>query len=194
MEYPIKVLLDEHRVPFIPFITSNAIVINDSDETIQDVFDDTYRKEEVDQIIHDLGTIQRLCGRVDTYQDLPANPQPGDTWIVGRVSDTNKTEYVWTGTNWEELGPMVDLSGYYTKQEVDALDATLNTNIRADMATAISNGDATTLASAKSYTDQQISGLYIGARIWTGSYTDYLANKQSIDHDYDIILATEVTS
>ena len=120
--YPIKVLQDKNRQPFIPFITSDAIVVNGSDQTVADMFDDRYTKTEVDAIIQSLGTIQRLCGKVDTRSDLDniQNPQAGDTYIVG-TSTTNNSEWMWIGTSWEQLGPMIDLTGYYTKTEINSM-------------------------------------------------------------------------
>lgn len=169
--YPIKVLLDERRNPFIPLVTPEAIVVNNSDKTVMDLFNERYTKDEVDQIIRDLGTLQRLCGRVPTVADLPANPQPGDTYIVGPVAGNN-SEWMYIGDEWEELGPMLDLSDYYTKSEVTALLASqaqsitnayqaADTNIYnsatqyADTKAAAEANAA--LASARSYTDAQIA-------------------------------------
>ena len=42
------------------------------------------------------------------------DPQVGDVYQVG------ETEYVWTGTKWEELGTVVDLSEYQTTAQADA--------------------------------------------------------------------------
>lgn len=65
--------------------------------------------------IKDLGTIQRLAGRVDTYEDLLAirNPKAGDVYVVG-TSDTENSEYMYIGSTWERLGPMVDLTNLVT--------------------------------------------------------------------------------
>ena len=72
--------------------------------------------------IADMGTLQRLQGRVNTYDDLLniSNPQPGDTYVVGTPSEEN-SEYMFIGDEWEKLGPMLDLSNLYTKPEVDAM-------------------------------------------------------------------------
>lgn len=72
--------------------------------------------------IANMGTLQRLQGRVNTYDDLLniSNPQPGDTYVVGIPSEEN-SEYMFIGDEWEKLGPMLDLSNLYTKPEVDAM-------------------------------------------------------------------------
>lgn len=146
--YPIKILLDEEKQPFVPFVTLNAILMNGSEKNALQYVDDTvaqsaeetkqwvldqeyitkaveeldnfYDKRAIEQIIKDLGTLQRLMGRVDTKEELPNNPQVGDTWIVGPVG-SNASEYLYTANGWEELGPFIDLSGYSTTEEVEAM-------------------------------------------------------------------------
>ena len=54
-----------------------------------------------------------LKGRVDTIGDLPATGnKKGDTYSVGPADQLNLPEYFWTGTEWQYLGQIVDLSGY----------------------------------------------------------------------------------
>ena len=152
--YPIKVLLDANKKPFIPFITSTSIVVDGTEYTVQDMFDMRYTKEEVDAIIQSLGTLQRLRGRVDTYEDLLLieGQQAGDTYIVG-TSDTENSEYMWIGEKWEKLGPLVDLTDYYNKADIDALLASADANI----AGAIAQGDNETLNLAKNYAEDKIA-------------------------------------
>ena len=146
--YPIKMLLDEDKNPFFPLVTTDTIVENNTDKTAADLFNDRYTKEEVDKLFADLGTLQRLCGRVATYDDLPSNPKNGDTYIVGDGT-SNDTEYMWLGDKWEQLGPLVDLSMYYTKDQVDGLINALRSQLQEN----INTGDTNTLNTAKGYTD-----------------------------------------
>lgn len=146
--YPIKMLLDEDKNPFFPLVTTDTIVENNTDKTAADLFNDRYTKEEVDKLFADLGTLQRLCGRVATYDDLPSNPKNGDTYIVGDGT-SNDTEYMWLGDKWEQLGPLVDLSMYYTKDQVDGLISALKAQLQEN----INTGDTNTLNTAKGYTD-----------------------------------------
>lgn len=152
--YPIKVLLDANKKPFIPFITSTSIVVDGTEYTVQDMFDMRYTKEEVDAIIQSLGTLQRLRGRVDTYEELLLieGQQAGDTYIVG-TSDTENAEYMWIGEKWEKLGPLVDLTDYYNKADIDALLASADANI----AGAIAQGDNETLNLAKNYAEDLVT-------------------------------------
>lgn len=66
-----------------------------------------------DNKIKDLGTIQRLAGRVDTLEDLEKieNPQAGDVYVVGTKEQEN-SEYMFIGDEWEELGPLFDTSSF----------------------------------------------------------------------------------
>lgn len=85
-----------------------------------------YTKTEVDSAIStaitQIGSVFTLKGRVDSVESLPAeNVSAGDVYLVGAESDTEFQEYYWTGTAWDYMGKTTstDLSGYYTKTEVD---------------------------------------------------------------------------
>lgn len=146
--YPIKVLLDEDRNVFIPFITSNAVLVSGTNENVAQQIANRYTKAEVDNLIAGLGTLQRLVGRVDTYADLPATGnQNGDTWLVGLTSASNHSEYMYVNGSWEELGPLVDLSVFYTKDQIDAMNVTISNNI------------TQCLQAAKDYTDSKTGTL-----------------------------------
>lgn len=57
-------------------------------------------------------------GTVATVADLPTEGQSkGDIYHVTATGG----EYAWDGTEWQEMGSIVDLSGYYTKGEVNNL-------------------------------------------------------------------------
>lgn len=117
-KYPIKVLLDEDRNIFIPFITSNAVLVSGTNENVAQQIANRYTKAEVDSLIEGLGTLQRIVGRVDTYEELPATGnQNGDTWLVGLASASNHAEYMYINGSWEALGPLIDLENYYNKTE-----------------------------------------------------------------------------
>lgn len=146
--YPIKVLLDEDRNIFIPFITSNAVLVSGTNENVAQQIANRYTKAEVDALIEGLGTLQRIVGRVDTYEELPATGnQNGDTWLVGLASASNHAEYMYVNGSWEELGPLIDLSIYYTKTEIDAMHLTITNDI------------TQCLQAAKDYTDSKTGNL-----------------------------------
>jgi prefoldin subunit 5 len=73
---------------------------------------ETYTKTEVDGLV---SGVFHFEGVKDSYDALPVEGNTkGDVYQVG------DKEYAWNGTEWVELGFVVDLSGYYTKTEVDA--------------------------------------------------------------------------
>lgn len=155
--YPIKLLFDEKMKPFVPLVTVDCVLVNGTDKTAQDLFNERYTKAETDQIIKDLGTLQRLRGTLDTYEELLAiqNPVAGDTYIVKNTNkDSNYQEYMYIGDRWEELGPFVDFSNYDTKAEVDAKIEAHNTTIRAFIVAE----DNRILEAAKTYTDEIMAG------------------------------------
>lgn len=154
--YPIKVLLDKDKKVFIPFLPANAIPINGTDETVAGALENRYTKDEVDNIIKSLGTIQVLRGRVNTYEDLLAieNSRAGDVYVVG-TSDTENSEYMYIGNTWERLGPMIDLSNLVTIDDLInrlSIYATMNyVNDRID--------------TLNSQTDNKLSNYYTKAEV-----------------------------
>lgn len=57
-------------------------------------------------------------GTKATVSRLPSTGNKvGDVWHV----TADDSEYAWDGSAWEELGGVVDLSGYYTSTQVDTL-------------------------------------------------------------------------
>ena len=121
-----------------------------------------YNKTEVDNKIIDAMTKAFILkGTVDSVEALPASDNKvGDLYIV-TLEEGNAAEYVWTGTSWEYMGQTftVDLSGYYTSGEVDALLLTK-------------------AAAVHTHTASDVSGLATVAT--SGKYSD-LAGKPTID-------------
>lgn len=73
-------------------------------------------------------------GTKDTYDTLPTEGnKKGDVWnVVAAHGNTPAgTNYAWDGTRWDPLGGTVDLSGYYTKTQVDDAISTAKTELEA---------------------------------------------------------------
>lgn len=73
-------------------------------------------------------------GTKDTYEDLPSEDnKKGDVWNVVAAHGTTPagTNYAWDGTQWDPLGGTVDLSGYYTKSQVDSAISTAKSELEA---------------------------------------------------------------
>ena len=65
----------------------------------------------------DIASAYHYKGSKATYAELPTSGNAtGDVWNV----EADGMNYAWTGSAWDALGGTVDLSGYATKEEVNA--------------------------------------------------------------------------
>lgn len=82
--------------------------------------DQTYTKDEVNSKVTG---VYKYKGSVQTYADLPTqNNQEGDVYNVIQAYQEYPagTNFAWTAQNtWDALGGSIDLSDYYTKEQVD---------------------------------------------------------------------------
>lgn len=74
-------------------------------------------------ITNKISSVMTYKGTVANYSDLPTNAKVGDTYNITNKSDHNKAgdNAAWNGTSWDILAGTIDLSGYYTKAEMEAL-------------------------------------------------------------------------
>lgn len=73
-------------------------------------------------------------GTKDTYEELPTEGnKKGDVWNVVAAHGTTPagTNYAWDGAAWDPLGGTIDLSGYYTKSQVDGAISAAKTELEA---------------------------------------------------------------
>ena len=73
-------------------------------------------------------------GSKATYADLPTTGnKKGDVWNVVAAYGTTPagTNYAWDGSQWDPLGGTVDLSGYYSKTQVDDAISAVKTDLEA---------------------------------------------------------------
>lgn len=73
-------------------------------------------------------------GTKDTYDALPTEGnKKGDVWNVVAAHGTTPagTNYAWDGAKWDPLGGTIDLSGYYTKSQVDDAISAAKTELEA---------------------------------------------------------------
>lgn len=107
---------------------------------------DYYTKSEMDQQIQKLedkiedelkasvATALDYKGTKDTYEELPTKGnKKGDVWNVVAAHGTTPagTNYAWDGAAWDPLGGTIDLSGYYTKSQVDGAISAAKTELEA---------------------------------------------------------------
>lgn len=94
------------------YTAGNNISISGSNNKI-DCTLDVYSKEEIDAKI---GSVYRVKGSVETYDNLPINnKEVGDVY---NILDTG-ANYVWNGEEWDKLSETVDLTRFYTKTEIN---------------------------------------------------------------------------
>lgn len=78
--------------------------------------------DEINNVKEKIASIYHVKGSVATYATLPTTKEVGDVYNVDEAYEGHPagTNYVWTGEKWDALGGSIDLSNYYTKEEVDA--------------------------------------------------------------------------
>lgn len=91
-------------------------------------------------------TAYKYKGSKATYEELPtAGNKVGDVWNVVAAHGTTPagTNYAWTGTEWDALGGLVDLSTYQTKAiTIDGAATTVEAAIAANKTSAADNATA----------------------------------------------------
>ena len=96
----------------------------------------------------DITSVLQFKGTVNYEKDLPTEGvKEGDVYHV-KYSGSEGTsglnaEYVRIGSRWEELGPVVDLSNYYTKSEADSAISTAVGDAKTQIETNYKDADTT---------------------------------------------------
>ena len=95
--------------------SSDILMLRNDITQINAQFADYYNKSDVDSKV---SGVFKFMGSKATLGDLPqTGNRDGDVWNV--VADNNNN-YVWTAAHgWESLGPIVNLSNFYTKEVMD---------------------------------------------------------------------------
>lgn len=81
-----------------------------------------------------VSSVYKFKGSVENYSDLPTSGnEVGDVWDIVNADPTNNIKagdnVVWTGTYWDNLGGITDLSNYYNKSEIDNKLTTINQSV-----------------------------------------------------------------
>lgn len=139
---PVKVLLDENKKPFVPYMTTDTVFYGDTDKTVSETLDEAVAEvsalastvnELSEEVNAKIETVFTYKGNVANYNALQqiVNPNVGDVY---NTTDTDKN-YAWSGTKWDDLGGIVDLSNYYTKNETKQAinDALKNVEVNVDL-------------------------------------------------------------
>ena len=65
----------------------------------------------------DIASALKYKGSVATYSNLPSSPSVGDLYTV----EDENVNYAWDGEKWNRMGSGIDISNYYTKEEIARL-------------------------------------------------------------------------
>ena len=118
--YPIKVLLDKNRKPFIPYVALETILVDEDSNTLADVLNGMYTMDEVNALL------ENEISKFDVYPSADALPTDARDGNVAVVEDgTNYFMYFYFDGAWYKLtqeGPpgekgedgMTGNSGVYT--------------------------------------------------------------------------------
>jgi hypothetical protein len=77
---------------------------------------------EINTLAAKLTGIYSYKGSITTYEELPTDAKAGDVWNVEEKvgSHAAGTNWAWTGEAWDALAGSIDLSAYFTAEEVNA--------------------------------------------------------------------------
>lgn len=88
----------------------------------------------VDELKASVAAALDYKGTKDTYEELPTEGnKKGDVWNVVAAHGTTPagTNYAWDGAAWDPLGGTINLSGYYTKSQVEGAISAAKTGLEA---------------------------------------------------------------
>lgn len=76
----------------------------------------------IDELGTKLTSVYSYKGSKATFAELPTDAALGDVWNVEEAHNNTPagTNWAWNGTEWDALGGSIDLSKYYTKEDIDA--------------------------------------------------------------------------
>lgn len=147
--YPIKVLLDRNRQPFIPFATTSSIVENGTNRRLDKILgnlDDlqTNNKNSLVSAINEILTQHGSGGSSTGWQVvdvLPTENISATTIYLVHKEGAKKPniyeEWIWVNNDWENIGTTeMDLSGYATTTMIGDL-STLKTTDKDSVVDAI---------------------------------------------------------
>ena len=133
--YPIKVLLDRNRQPFIPFATTSSIVENGTNRRLDKMLgnlDDlqTNNKNSLVSAINEILTQHGSGGSSTGWQvvdKLPTENISATTIYLVHKEGSKKPniyeEWIWVNEDWENIGTTeIDLSGYATTTMIGDLN------------------------------------------------------------------------
>ena len=123
-----------------------------------------------DQLSSKLSSVYKYKGSVSTYADLPASTDVsiGDVYNVvkGDTSTKDGMNYAWTGTGWDALGSIVDLTEYVKTTQLTTAITTEDASIKnyVDGSVAIINSSISDISTRLANTSTNLTS-YIDGKV-----------------------------
>ena len=96
--YPIKVLLDKNRKPFIPYVAVETVLVDENSTTLADVLNGMYTIDDVNALL------QNEISKFEVYptvNDLPTDARDGNVAVV--EDGPNYFMYFYCAGAWYQL-------------------------------------------------------------------------------------------
>lgn len=116
--YPIKVLLDKNRKPFIPYVALETVLVDEDNTTLADLLNGMYTMDEVNALL------ENELSKFDVFPDeasLPTEARDGNVAVV--EDGENYFMYFYFNGNWYKLTQKGD------KGDTGATGATGNSGV-----------------------------------------------------------------
>ena len=132
----------------------------------------------------DLGSVLEYKGSVASQSNLPEDAEKGDVY---NVQDTGKN-YAWDGTQWDDLGGTVDLSGYLTTANASSTY----------LSKSVASSTYATKTELDSKADSSALSQYVTTSTANSTYatktelTDGLGSKANTSHTHTIANVTDL--
>lgn len=143
---------------------------------------DAYTKSEVDVLV---SAVLHFKGTKATVSLLPSSGnKTGDVWHI----TSDGSEWAWDGSQWQELGTSVDLSGYVpTSRKINgnALISDITLNIPSKTSDLLNDSGFITSASLPT----EVYWATYGSTTYSDLHTAYMANKLIVLESYRIALS-----
>lgn len=96
--YPIKVLLDQNRKPFIPYVALETVLVDEDSTTLAELLNGMYTMDEVNALL------QNELSKFDVFpseDDLPTDARDGNVAVV--EDGENYFMYFYCDNDWYKL-------------------------------------------------------------------------------------------
>ena len=106
----------------VPDVSAQITTHNEDSTAHSVIFSNYYKKTEIDS---KLTSVYKYCGSVATYNNLPTSDlTTGDVYNIEQADSTHNINagdnVAWDGTKWEKLAGTIDLTAYWTSEQIEA--------------------------------------------------------------------------